>query len=93
MYRLAHYSIGFNPGVTKATGRIVEDERIFGCIEFGFDSQGASLMGACWDAASHTDGVISKPTIILDGKMLEENGIYKDEKSVEFCKALGVAGY
>ncbi len=26
MFRLAHYSIGFNPGVTKPTGRIVEDE-------------------------------------------------------------------
>lgn len=93
MYRLAHYSIGFNPGVLKATGRIVEDERIFGCIEFGFGSQGESLMGAFWDAASHTDGVVSKPTIILDGKTLEENGIYKDEKSIEFCKKLGVSGY
>ena len=93
MYRLAHYSLGFNPGVTKATGRIVEDERIFGCIEFGFGSQGASLMGAFWDAASHTDGVVSKPTVLLDGKALEENGIYKDSNAVEFCRALGVSGY
>ena len=67
MFRLAHYSIGFNPGVTKPTGRIVEDERLFGCIEMGIGSQGASLMGACWDAASHTDGIVSKPTILLDG--------------------------
>ncbi|MEL7650159.1 MAG: hypothetical protein AAGU76_18905 [Sedimentibacter sp.] len=93
MYRLAHYSIGFNPGVTKATGRIVEDERIFGCIEFGFGSQGASLMGAFWNAASHTDGVVSKPTIILDRRIIEEDGIYLDEKSREYCRALGVAGY
>ena len=93
MYRLAHYSLGFNPGVTKATGRIVEDERIFGCIEFGFGSQGASLMGAFWDAAAHTDGVVSKPTVLLDGVVLEENGVYKDEKSVEFCRSLGVSGY
>lgn len=93
MYRLAHYSIGFNPGVTKATGRIVEDERIFGCIEFGFGSQGESLMGAFWDAASHTDGVVSKPTIILDGEILEKDGIYVDEKSREYCKKLGVKGY
>lgn len=28
MFRLAHYSLGFNPGVMKPTGRIVEDERI-----------------------------------------------------------------
>ncbi len=93
MYRLAHYSIGFNPGVTKPTGRIVEDERIFGCIEMGFGSQGASLMGAFWDAASHTDGVCSKPTILLDGELLEIDGRYVDETSIEFCKKLGVAGY
>jgi leucyl aminopeptidase (aminopeptidase T) len=93
MFRLAHYSIGFNPGVTKATGRIVEDERIFGCIEFGFGSQGESLMGAFWDAASHTDGIVSKPTIILDGRVIEKDGMYLDKKSIEFCEALGVAGY
>lgn len=93
MFRLAHYSMGFNPGVLKATGRIVEDERIFGCIEFGFGSQGASLMGAFWDAASHTDGVVSKPSIILDGVTFEEDGIYVDPKAREFCHKLGVEGY
>ena len=93
MFRLAQYSIGFNPGVTKPTGRIVEDERLFGCIEMGIGSQGASLMGACWDAASHTDGIVSKPTILLDGYKLEENGIYVDPEARKFCKALGVEGY
>ena len=93
MFRLAHYSIGFNPGVTKPTGRIVEDERLFGCIEMGIGSQGASLMGACWDAAAHTDGIVSKPTILLDGYKLEENGIYVDPEARKFCKALGVEGY
>lgn len=93
MFRLAHYSIGFNPGVIKPTGRIVEDERLFGCIEMGIGSQGASLMGACWDAASHTDGIVSKPTILLDGYKLEENGIYVDPEARKFCKALGVEGY
>ena len=93
MFRLAHYSIGFNPGVTKPTGRIVEDERLFGCIEMGLGSQGASLMGACWDAAAHTDGIVSKPTILLDGYKLEENGIYVDPEARKFCKALGVEGY
>ena len=55
-------------------------------IEMGIGSQGASLMGACWDAAAHTDGIVSKPTILLDGYKLEENGIYvirKQENSVK----------
>ncbi len=93
MYRLAHYSMGFNPGVTKATGRIVEDERIFGCIEFGLGSQGESLMGAFWNAASHTDGIVSKPTIITDGTYLEKDGIYVDPTAIEYCKKLKIKGY
>lgn len=93
MYRLAHYSIGFNPGVTKPTGRIVEDERIFGTIEFGFGSQGKTLGGAFWNAASHTDGVVMAPTIIFDDKVFSKDGIYQDEKAREFCKKLGLAGY
>lgn len=93
MYRLAHYSLGFNPGVDKATGRIVEDERIFGCIEFGIGSQGSAIKGSYWEAASHTDGVLSKPTIILDGHNLEANGKYVDPEVVTLCKKLNVKGY
>lgn len=93
MYRIAHYSLGFNPGVIRPTGRIVEDERVFGGIEFGIGSQGAAIMGECWNAASHTDGTILKPTIILDGKVFEENGKYMLPKAQELCRKLGVTGY
>lgn len=93
MYRLAHYSLGFNPGVTRPTGRIVEDERVFGCIEFGIGSQGKSLGGAFWNAASHTDGIVLHPTIILDGHVFEDNGVYLYPEAREFCKKLGVQGY
>ena len=93
MLRLAHYSMGFNPGVTKITGRIVEDERVFGSIEFGFGSQGATMMGEFWNAASHTDGIVLNPTLTFDGQIFEKDGMFVDEKAIEFCKKLGVAGY
>ncbi|NMA54421.1 MAG: hypothetical protein GX952_00640 [Firmicutes bacterium] len=93
MYRLAHWSLGFNPGVTKPTGRIVEDERIFGSCEYGIGSQGASLGGAFWNAAAHADGIVLNPTIIFDGQVFEENGIYQDPTAREHCKKLGVPGY
>jgi leucyl aminopeptidase (aminopeptidase T) len=93
MYRIAHYSLGFNPGVSKPSGRIVEDERIFGCIEMGIGSQGAQIMGKTWSAASHTDGVVLNPTILLDGVAMEKDGIYKLEALREVCRELGVAGY
>ena len=92
-YRLAHYSQGFNPGVTKPTGRIVEDERVFGCMEFGIGSQGKAIMGKCWDAPCHTDGILLKPTIILDDVVIEQDGVYVDPVAREICRKMGVAGY
>ncbi|MDR0649188.1 MAG: hypothetical protein LBF92_07610 [Synergistaceae bacterium] len=93
MYRLAHYSLGFNPGVTAITGRIVEDERVFGCMEFGIGSQGKSIMAREWAAAGHTDGIALNPTIILDGEVYEEDGVYMHPEVREICKKMGVPGY
>ena len=93
MLRLAHYSQGFNPGVRKVTGRIVEDERVFGCMEFGIGSQGVKIGGKHWSAKSHTDGIVLHPTIILDGKVFEQDGVYVDETARKLCAKLGVKGY
>ena len=93
MYRLAHYSLGFNPGVTKPTGRIVEDERVFGCVEMGIGSQGPQIRGKTWKAAGHTDGVVLNPTIILDGVELEKEGVYQMDSIVQKCRELGAPGY
>ncbi len=93
MYRLAHYSLGFNPGVTKPSGRIVEDERIFGIVEMGIGSQGPQIMGKTWSAAAHTDGVVMNPTVVLEGVEMEKDGIYQLESLVEACRELSVPGY
>lgn len=93
MFWLAHYSLGFNPGVTKPTGRIVEDERVFGCIEFGLGTQGAQLMAKTWSAASHTDGIVLNPSIVLDGVAIEKDGVYVHPDVIEACHQLGVSGY
>lgn len=93
MYHLAHYSLGFNPGVTRCTGRIVEDERVFGCIEMGLGSQGPQIGGKTWKSASHTDGIVLNPTIILDGEVIEEEGRYVHPELIKLCRDLGVPGY
>jgi leucyl aminopeptidase (aminopeptidase T) len=79
--------------VIQPTGRIVEDERVFGCIEMGIGSQGAQIMGKTWSAASHTDGVVLNPTILLDGVTMEKDGIYQLQLLREVCRELGVPGY
>lgn len=62
-------------------------------MEFGIGSQGIKIGGAHWSAASHSDGIVLRPTIILDGEKLEENGVYVDAEARKICKELGIAGY
>ncbi len=93
MYRVAHWSLGFNPGVTRSTGRIVEDERVFGCVEIGIGTKGAWIGGEPWVAAAHTDGSSLLPSIYCDGVAIEENGKYVHPDLVAICRELGVSGY
>lgn len=92
-YRVAHYSLGFNPGVTKPTGRIVEDERLFGCFNMGIGTQGPQMKAIGWKAAVHTDCVILNPTIHLDGEPFQVDGRYVHNEVVAACRDLGVPGY
>ncbi|MBM3471203.1 MAG: hypothetical protein FJX73_10510 [Armatimonadetes bacterium] len=93
MYRVAHYSLGFNPGVRRPTGRIVEDERMFGCFTMGIGTQGAQMKATVWKAAAHTDCVLPAPTIHLDGEPLQVDGRYVHPDVASACRALRVSGY
>lgn len=81
-----HVCYGFNPGVTKMRGRFLEDERLFGCIEFGI---GATTYGS----PVHTDGICLNPSIWLDDMLIEEKGCYVHPELVNFCEQMGVLGY
>lgn len=87
MYRVAHYTYGFNPGVSRATGRIAEDERLFGCVVFGFGGRGDRK------AASHMDGITVSPTVYLDGEVIERDGKYVHPELVKICRRMGIPGY
>lgn len=73
MVRVAHFCYGFNPGA-RLSGRILEDERVFGCFVVGMGSQAASFRGRWGHASGHLDGVTLRPTIRLGGEVLEEAG-------------------
>jgi leucyl aminopeptidase (aminopeptidase T) len=87
LFYLAHYAYGFNPGVSRLTGRIVEDERVFGAITFGFGTSSRRK------ATTHSDCVLLYPTILLDGVEIERDGRYMYPSLVERCQAMGVPGY
>lgn len=85
-YLIDHACYGFNPGVVRPSGRILEDERIFGCMQFGV---GATDYGS----PAHTDGVVLNPSVWLDEEQIEEEGRYVLPELVALCRAMGAPGY
>lgn len=73
MYRIAHLTLGFHPHIRNLRGKILEDERLFGSFQIGFGTQGPAF-GKKWVAKAHSDAIISRPIVKLDGKPILQNG-------------------
>lgn len=79
MLRIAHLSYGCNPGA-RLSGNILEDERVWGAVEWGIGSQSATFKGKLGPAPSHTDGVCLNPTVECDGEKIVEEGEFIHEE-------------
>jgi len=67
---IQHFCVGFNPGATF-DGRILEAERVFGAMTIG--------MG---EGSLHTDGVMKRPSLIVDHTVIEAEGRFVAEDLV-----------
>jgi leucyl aminopeptidase (aminopeptidase T) len=81
-----HLCYGFNPGVRRPSGRILEDERIFGCVQLGI---GATDLGS----PIHSDGVVLDPSVWLDDEQIEDAGRYLHPELARLCREMGAGGY
>ncbi len=73
-YQIGEFAIGTNPKA-RITGNMSEDKRKRGTVHFGVGDN--ATLGGTIRAAIHLDGLILKPTVILDGKTIVENGDLK----------------
>ena len=73
MYYVAHASWGFHPNA-RLRGIPLEDERVYGGVEFGFGSQSPKFKGKIGRAAAHTDISILGPRVYFDGELVAANG-------------------
>ena len=65
------------------TGDIVEDERVWGCVEWGIGNMR-------WrPAASHSDGICLNVSVGLDGKLILDKGKSVHPELAELAKRLG----
>ena len=75
MYKISHNMLGLNPKVHAITGELVEDERIWGGVDFGFGHTSAMDMPPFGQMAkSHFDGVVAKTSIYFDDIQITDNG-------------------
>ena len=75
MYQVAHIALGCNPKA-RLSGNILEDERIWGAVDWGFGSQAPTYKGKFGIAPSHTDAVALGATLIADGEYILKDGEY-----------------
>jgi aminopeptidase len=74
-YKLAEFGIGTNPKA-QLTGRVIEDEKVLGTVHFALGND--ITYGGDNNIPLHLDGVIKKPSIIVDGKIVMEKGKFLD---------------
>jgi leucyl aminopeptidase (aminopeptidase T) len=73
-YEFAAWGIGTNPGAALVgEDPSFEGERVHGWTHVSTGSS-ATLPGGTVQAKIHLDGIISQPTVFLDGEMILENG-------------------
>jgi leucyl aminopeptidase (aminopeptidase T) len=88
MRRLAHVCYGFNPG-TKLTGKILEDERVWGATEWGIGQVSADCAPGGISAPSHCDGICLNTSVWLDGVQFMDKGEVLDPHLKELARKLG----
>lgn len=78
MFRVAHLAYGFGPNA-KLSGDIVEDERVWGCTEWGFGNVGGCLVSDIGElgipGACHSDGICLNCSVWLDGVQVLDKGV------------------
>ncbi len=75
MRNVAHIAYGCNPGA-KLSGLIVEDERVWGSVEWGLGYQGEGFLGRAGPAKTHTDGICLNASVWIDGQQISSEGTY-----------------
>ena len=68
---IAEFGIGTNHKA-KLSGVLLEDEKVMGTIHIALGDN--KSMGGDVDIPIHLDGVVKKPTVFFDGKMIMKNG-------------------
>ncbi len=68
---IAEFGIGTNDSA-KLSGILLEDEKVMGTVHLALGNN--ITMGGTFNVPIHLDGIIKKPTVYLDDKLLMKSG-------------------
>lgn len=68
-YNLAELGIGTNLGVTDLVGSVLLDEKAAGTVHIAFGDDAG--IGGDTEAPIHMDGILTEPTVYVDGEAIE----------------------
>lgn len=71
---IAELGIGTNPKA-QLIGSVLEDEKVLGTVHIALGDN--ITMGGKVKVSSHLDGILLKPTLKVDGKVIIEDGVLK----------------
>ena len=70
---IAELGIGTNPKA-RLTGKLITDEKVLGTIHVAIGDNALPSYGGANRAPIHLDGVVSQPTLVVDGQTLIDAG-------------------
>jgi leucyl aminopeptidase (aminopeptidase T) len=70
-FNVTEFGIGTNPGA-RIVGNILMDEKVYKTVHIAFGDN--STIGGRVKAGIHLDGIITRPTVYVDGKMIMKDG-------------------
>lgn len=76
-YQIAEFGIGTNPKA-QITGKILEDEKVKGTVHFAVGND--LTYGGENNVPIHLDGLVRKPTIMVDGEVVMEEGKFLEKR-------------
>lgn len=68
---IAEFAIGTNPNA-RLIGNLAEDKKLFGTVHFAIGDN--KSLGGVVESSVHLDGLMLKPTVLIDGKALVKAG-------------------
>ncbi len=70
-YNIGEFAIGTNPKA-RCTGNPQEDKKTLGSVHIAIGD--SRTLGGSTSSCTHLDGIILRPTVYVDGKMVIDNG-------------------